>query len=57
MIEARAPEMMIPVEVSFAAWRNDSRYIEAYAALEDEFSRAAAAAMRLRISFEPPAAR
>jgi hypothetical protein len=48
--------MMISVEDSFAAWRNDPRYIDAYVALEDEFSRATAS-LRLRISFEPPAAR
>ena len=33
---------MIPVEVSFAAWREDPEYIKAYDALEDEFSLAAA---------------
>jgi hypothetical protein len=32
----------IPVEDSFAAWRKDPKYIEAYIALEDEFVRAAA---------------
>jgi hypothetical protein len=42
MIEARAPEMMIPVEESFAAWRKDPKYVAAYTALEDEFSLAAA---------------
>jgi hypothetical protein len=34
---------MIPVEESFAAWSKDPKYVEAYAALEDEFSAAAAA--------------
>jgi ribosome-binding protein aMBF1 (putative translation factor) len=33
---------MIPVEVSFAEWRKDPNYVEAYDALEDEFSLAAA---------------
>jgi len=33
---------MIPVEKSFAEWRNDPKYIAAYDALEDEFSLAAA---------------
>jgi ribosome-binding protein aMBF1 (putative translation factor) len=33
---------MIPVEESFAAWRNDPEYEKAYHALEDEFSLAAA---------------
>ncbi len=32
----------IPVERSFAEWRKDPQYIEAYNALEDEFSLAAA---------------
>jgi hypothetical protein len=58
MIGARAPEMMIPVEDSFAAWRNDpKKYVAAYNALEDEFSRAAATGMRLRISIKPTPAR
>ena len=29
---------MIPVEEAFAEWRNDPKYVEAYEALEDEFS-------------------
>jgi ribosome-binding protein aMBF1 (putative translation factor) len=33
---------MIPVEESFAAWRNDPEYVEAYDAREDEFALAAA---------------
>lgn len=33
---------MIPVEESFAAWREDTEYVKAYDALEDEFSLAAA---------------
>jgi ribosome-binding protein aMBF1 (putative translation factor) len=33
---------MIPVEESFAEWRKDPEYVEAYDALEDEFSLAAA---------------
>jgi hypothetical protein len=33
---------MIPVEESFAEWRKDPNYVEAYDALEDEFSLAAA---------------
>jgi hypothetical protein len=33
---------MIPVEASFAAWRTDPKYVEAYNALEDEFPLAAA---------------
>ena len=33
---------MIPVEESFAAWRNDPEYVKAYDALEDEFALAAA---------------
>jgi hypothetical protein len=32
---------MIPVEESFAAWRQDPKYVEAYDALGDEFSSAA----------------
>ena len=32
----------IPVEESFAAWRKDPRYVEAFDALENEFSLAAA---------------
>ena len=32
----------IPVEASFAEWRKDPAYVEAYDALEDEFSLAAA---------------
>ncbi len=32
----------IPVEASFARWRTDPEYIEAYDALEDEFALAAA---------------
>ena len=33
---------MIPVEESFAEWRKDPNYVEAYDALEGEFSLAAA---------------
>ena len=33
---------LIPAEESFAAWRTDPRYVEAYNALESEFSLAAA---------------
>ena len=33
---------MIPVEESFAEWRKDPKYVEAYDAIEDEFSLAAA---------------
>jgi hypothetical protein len=33
---------MIPVEESFAAWRKDPKYVEAYNALEDGFSLAKA---------------
>jgi hypothetical protein len=44
---------MIPVEESFAAWRKDPRYARAYNALDDEFARATAAAVRLGI--EPAA--
>ena len=32
---------MVPVEESFAEWRKDPNYVEAYDALEDEFSLAA----------------
>src|SRR3954454_9878197 len=32
----------IPVEESFAVWRKDPKYVEAYDTLEDEFSLAAA---------------
>lgn len=32
----------IPVEESFAAWRQDPEYVRAYEALEDEFALAAA---------------
>jgi len=32
----------IPVEESFAEWRKDPKYVEAYEVLEDEFSLAAA---------------
>jgi hypothetical protein len=56
MIEARAPEMMIPVEGSFAEWRKDPKYVAAYALLEDEFARAASA-KRPRISIEPTPSR
>jgi hypothetical protein len=37
MIEARPQKTMIPVEESFAAWRQDPKYVEAFTALEDEF--------------------
>ncbi len=57
MIEARPQKAMIPVEESFATWREDPAYVSAYDALEDEFTRARAIAMRLRISFEPTLAR
>lgn len=33
---------MIPVEESFARWRKDPGYVQAYAALEDEFALAEA---------------
>jgi ribosome-binding protein aMBF1 (putative translation factor) len=33
---------MVPVEVSFAAWRKDPEHEKAYDALEDEFTLAAA---------------
>lgn len=33
---------MIPVEESFAEWRKDPNYVEAYNALADEFALAAA---------------
>jgi ribosome-binding protein aMBF1 (putative translation factor) len=33
---------LIPVEESFAKWRKDPKYVEAYNALEDEFSLATA---------------
>ena len=33
---------MVPVEESFAEWRKDPNYVEAYDALEDKFSLAAA---------------
>ena len=33
---------MIPVEDSFAEWRKDPKFVEAYDALEDEFALAAA---------------
>lgn len=32
----------VPVEESFVEWRKDPRYVEAYAALDDEFLLAAA---------------
>jgi hypothetical protein len=32
---------LIPVEESFAAWRKDPKYIEAYDTLDEEFARAA----------------
>jgi hypothetical protein len=57
MIDARAQQEMIPVEESFTAWRKDPAYVAAYNALEDEFARAAATAMREQISFEPAPAR
>jgi hypothetical protein len=57
MIEAGPQKTTIPVEESFAAWRKDPKYVEAFTTLEDEFARAAATAMRLRISFEPTPAR
>ena len=33
---------MIPVDESFAAWREDPKYVAAYDGLEDEFTSAAA---------------
>ena len=33
---------MIPVEESFVEWRNDPVYVEAHAALDDEFALASA---------------
>lgn len=42
MIDACAQNEMIPVEVSFAAWRKDPKYVAAYNVLEDEFSLARA---------------
>jgi hypothetical protein len=57
MIEARAPEMMIPVKVSFAAWRRDPKYVAAYTSLEDEFLLAAAmieARALAEIAIKPP---
>jgi hypothetical protein len=45
--------MMIPVEESFAAWRKDPTYVEAYDSLEGEFVLATAAAVWLEISSEP----
>jgi hypothetical protein len=57
MIEERAQKKMIPVEESFAAWREDPAYVAAYDALEDQFVDAAATAMRQGISFEPAPAR
>ena len=36
------PAKMIPIEASFAAWRQDPEYVKAYDALESEFSLAAA---------------
>jgi ribosome-binding protein aMBF1 (putative translation factor) len=33
---------MIPVEESFARWRNDPDYVKAYGAIEDEFALARA---------------
>jgi hypothetical protein len=46
-----ASRTMIPVEESFAAWRKDPKYFEAYDALEDEFS-LAKAMIEARISWE-----
>jgi hypothetical protein len=40
---------MIPVEQSFAEWRKDPKYVEAYNALEDEFE-FAAVMIRVRTS-------
>jgi hypothetical protein len=37
-----ALKVRIPVEKSFAAWRKDPKHVEAYTALEDEFSLASA---------------
>jgi hypothetical protein len=39
---------MIPVEECFVAWRKDPKYVEAYNALEDEFSLAEAMIHRIR---------
>jgi hypothetical protein len=41
-MDRRTQKAMIPVEASFAAWRRDPKYVEAYEALEDEFVRASA---------------
>ena len=40
-MKATAEMRMIPLEVSFAEWRCDPKYIEAYDPLEEEFVRAA----------------
>jgi hypothetical protein len=42
MIDARAQQEMIPVEESFAGWRKDPEYVQAYNALKEEFSLALA---------------
>ena len=46
----------IPVEESFAAWRKDRAYREAYAALEEEFRRAARIICEREVT-TPPAGR
>lgn len=40
--EGHMTRKMIPVEESFAAWRQDPTYVKAYDALEDEFTLATA---------------
>jgi hypothetical protein len=57
MIETRAPEMMIPVEESFAAWRKDPKYVAAYTALENEFAGAAVTAHAAADSLQRASAR
>jgi hypothetical protein len=42
--EKKTREGMISVKESFTAWRKNPKYVAAYNGLEEEFSRAAAAA-------------
>lgn len=45
---------MIPVEKSFAAWRKDPKYVEAYNTLEDEFAATAMGRCGFRSSRRRP---
>ena len=48
MLTAGKERAGIAVEKSFAVWRKDPKYVVAYEALEEEFSRAAASMIEAR---------